>query len=151
MKKFRFRLQTLLKLRKQQEDQKKRAVALLLSQINDLQQQALIMAADLKKEGENLRKIFQSGSIDLNRIAHYHRYVHNIQQAINQRIQNVSQVQPQLTLARSELTEAAKQTKILEKLKQKQKQKYETELARKERIQQDEIPTFAFLRSEKLG
>jgi len=56
MKKFRFRLQPLLRLRKQQEDQKKRVVGALLTQINDLQKQALELKHQSQKLAERVRE-----------------------------------------------------------------------------------------------
>lgn len=151
MKKFRFRLQTLLRLRRQQEDEKKRAVGVLLTRINEFQQQAVQMAADIKREGENLKQQYQHGTLEMDWIAHYHRYVNHIRQSIQQRVQTIAQVQQQLAQARGELADAARQTKILEKLREKQKDRFDAELNRRERVQQDEIATAAFLQSRKTG
>ena len=54
MKKYKFRLDPVLKLRRQVEDQKKRAVGLLMTEINDLQNQALEMNNAIKDEGETM-------------------------------------------------------------------------------------------------
>jgi len=149
MKQFRFRLQPLLRLRKQQEDQKKRAVGVLLTQIYDLQRQALELAEAIKAEGDTLKQQYIQGNVDLNWVSHYRRYVTSVQRAIAERIQKATNIQERLHQARRELAEAAKQSKILEKLKERQQRQYEREWQRKENREMDEIGTKAFLRSGK--
>ena len=149
MKQFRFRLQPLLRLRKQQEDQKKRAVGALLSQIHDLQRQALELAEAIKAEGDTLKQQYIQGNVDLNWVSHYRRYVTSVQRAIAERIQTATNIQEKLHQARRDLAEAAKQTKILEKLKERQQKQYEREWQRNENRELDEIGTKVFLRSGK--
>ncbi|MBN1766794.1 MAG: flagellar export protein FliJ [Sedimentisphaerales bacterium] len=146
MKNFHFRLHTLLRLRKQQEDQKKRIVGDLVSEINEYQRQALEMAQAIKNEGQILRHYLQN-EVDVDWIAHYHRYVSVLQQCIAQKIENVSQVQQKLSLARQELAEAARQTKILEKLREKLKARHDQEVKKMESREIDEIGTNVYLRS----
>ncbi len=146
MKKFKFRLQNLLQLRRQQEDQKKQAVGALLAQIHEQQRQSLEMAAAIRKEGEKLKRQYQEGKVDLNWVGHYRLYVTHLQNAINERIKNVAQIQVKLNAARQELVEAAKQTKVLEKLREKQKQRYDKQIRRREGQQQDEISASGYLR-----
>jgi len=138
MKKFNFRLEPILKLRKQQEDQKKRAVGDLLAEINALQRQALEMADAIRRQDRALRQNVR-GTVDINWIAYYQGYVTHLRQSISQKIDEVAQIQKKLVQARHELTEAARQTKILEKLKEKRKQRYEKELRRREIGELDEI------------
>ena len=129
MKKFQFRLQPILKLRRQQEDQKKRDVGLLVSQINEYQRQALEMAQIIKEQG----------------------YINYLRQSIAEKINSVAQVQPQLNQARRALAEAAKQTKILEKLEEKLRNRHEKRLKKMEAREIDEIGNNAFLRSRRLA
>ena len=142
-------MQSLLKLRQQQEDQKKKAVADLLAQIHEYQQHAVQLASGLKQEAQNLKQQYLQGAVDLGWIGHYHRYATYVYQAINQDAQSVAMYQKKLITARSALAEAAKQTKILEKLKDKQKKRYDAKLERKENIELDEIGASAFLRADR--
>jgi len=142
-------MQPLLRLRQQQEEEKKRAVADLLAQIHEQQQQAIQLAGQLKEESQNLKQQYLQGTVDLGFIGHYQRYATYVYQAVKERVQRVAMQQKQLSGARSELAEAAKQTKILEKLKEKQKKRYDAELDRKENIELDEIGTKAFLHANR--
>ena len=149
MKKFDFRLQPLLRLRRRQEDQKKCVVGSYLAQISEQQRLALIMSETIKKEGEYLKKQHSNGTVDLIWVTHYYRFVTHTQNAMAQRINNVIQIQKKLTGAREELTQAARQTKILEKLKEKQKKRYEQRLQKLNIRELDEIGTNVFLRSRR--
>ena len=149
MKKFKFRLEHLLKLRRQQEDQKKQAVGAVLGQIQQQQQEGLEMAAAIRREGENLKRQYQQGKVDLDWVGHYRLYVTHLHAAINQRIKKVAELQVKLKVVREELVAAAKQTRILEKLREKQKNRHEKQLRRMEADQQDEISTSAFLRRRR--
>jgi flagellar FliJ protein len=145
MKKFQYRLQPLLHLRQQVEDEKKRKVGALQTEINDQQNRALKRAARIQQEGEILRRQHESGKIDLEWVSHYRRYVTHTQQAIAQRIAEVARIQKKLNGARLELNEAAKNRRILEKLKEKQQERFEAEIRHRERIEEDEIGTRMFL------
>jgi len=146
MKKFRFRLQPVLRLRQQQQDQKKRRVTDLIEQVNAEQNHALALAQGLQVEGETLKQQYLGGKVDLAWVAQYRRFVTATQQAINERIRRVGVIQGDLQRARLELTEAAKQTKILEKLREKQKKRHQEALDRTEISQIDDIATRAYAR-----
>lgn len=146
MKKFRFRLQTLLRLRQQQQDQKQRRVGSLLDRIQIEQNQALQMAQGLSREGEQLRHQYAKGRIDLTWIAQYRRYVTATQNAINERVRRVGHIQTELHGARQELAEAAKHTRILETLRERQLQRHNHALARFEAAELDDIATRTYTR-----
>ena len=145
MKKFKFRLQPILKLRAQQEDQKKRVVGSLMGQIAEQQRQALELSESLKEQGCVLKGQFELGRVDTDWISHYQSFVASTHNAIARRIDNVTQIQTKLTGARIELAEAAKQTKIMEKLKEKQKRNYDAQLKRQEMLELDEIGTTRYV------
>lgn len=147
MKPFHFRLQPLLRIRRQEEDARKRDVAVLQNRINEQQQQALDLNRALQQEGQILRQRHESGSVNLEWVGHYHRYVTSAHQAIHQRIARVGEIQKDLHHARTRLIAAARETKKLEMLKQKRKEQYDIQLRRREQIIQDEIATQAWQRN----
>ena len=151
MKKFKFRLENLLRLRRQEEDQKKQVVGLLMSEIQEQQRQALEMAAAIQKEGQKLKQQYQERVVNLDWVGHYRIYVMHLQQAINERIKKVSEIQEKLKLARQELVQAAQQTRILEKLKERRQERYDRLYQRRETEHQDEISTSAYVREIRIG
>jgi flagellar FliJ protein len=151
MKKFRYRLDPLLRLRQQQEDQKKRVVGSLLTEINQQQNQVLEMAAAMKQEGEKLKDQYARGKVDLEWIRYYRMFVTQTQQTIAKRMQEILAIQKKLAVARGELAEAAKQTKILEKLKEKKKNSYDAEVLRQENSMMDEIGMNTYFSEQVTG
>ena len=147
MKKFRFRLETVLKLRRLAEDEKQRAVGGLLSEIHDRQQEAVELDLAVRAAGSELKERNQAGRIDLSWTGNYQSYVSHLRAGIAERIDMVAKLQPRLTAARGELAEAAKQRKILEKLKERRKLRYDDEIERAETREQDDIATRNFIRS----
>ena len=144
MKKFRFRLQSVLNLRRQQEDQKKRIVGQLLTGISLQQQQALELTDLIRQQGHILKQHFASGQIDVKQIGYYQGFVSGVQRQIAQKIATVGKIQNKLVGARAELAQSARQTKILEKLKQKKKQRFDYQLRRQESNEMDELANNAF-------
>ena len=120
-----------------------------MTEIHNQQQQALQMAEAIRREGQVLKQQQLQGTVDLTWVTHYRLYVTHMQHAINQRIKNVSQIHGKLAAARQELAQAAKETKILERLKAKQKKRYDRKLSRLETIEQDEVGTNMFLRAQQ--
>ena len=150
MKKFEFRLQTVLKLRRQQEDQKKRVVGSFLAEINGLQREAVGMAQAISEQSQVLQQHIQ-GTVDIDWITYYHGYVANLQRSIGEKIKEVAKVQQKLIQARRELTEAARQTRILEKLKEKLMERHNRQLKKMEAREIDEIGNQLFQPSRNIA
>ncbi len=147
MKKFKFRLETVLQLRQRKEDEKKKVVGELVSKINEQQNQAIEMSRILQQEGQHLKSQHELGQIDLNWMSQYRRYVSHIHQAINHRIENVTQIQNELQHARMDLMHATREKKIIEKLKEKKHKLYKKELNKEQAREQDEVAQQLYLRS----
>lgn len=149
MRKFKFRLESVLQLRKQQEDQKKREVGLLQGQINELQMQIMDMNRRVKDAAGQLKKQFATGNVDLEWVSRYHGFALAVERGIQYRLAKIGQIQKQLKDARVELAKASQQKKIVEKLRQKQQSQYDSQLRRAEARQEDEIGTRLYLHSLK--
>lgn len=147
MKKFRFRLETVLKLRRLAEDEKKRVVGELLSEIHRRQQEAVELDASASAIGRQLKERNGAGRIDLTWLGNYESYVSHVRGSIAEIIESVVELQQKLTGARQELAEAAKGARIIEKLKEKRKEQYDDHLSRAEAREQDEVATKNFIRS----
>ncbi|MCH9023340.1 MAG: flagellar FliJ family protein [Planctomycetes bacterium] len=139
MKRFSFRLETLLRLRRQQEQTKKGVVGGLMSRINEQQRRAVALQTGLMEEGRQLKERYLQGNVNLDLVGYYYRYATQVGQAIQRRIEGVGQIQKELMGARGELVEAARTRKVLEKLKERQQGRYDLRLRRLEQVEQDEV------------
>ena len=139
MKRFSFRLESVLRLRQQREQQQKSIVGGLMSQINEQQRRAVALKTGLLEEGRQLKERYLQNEVDLDLVGYYYRYATQVGQAIHRRIERVGQIQKELSKARGGLVEAARERKVLEKLKERQKGRYELRARRLEQFEQDEV------------
>ncbi len=147
MKKFEFRLETVLRMKRQIEDEKKRVVGELMAQINKQQQEALDINQTIIQQGNVLKAKFQKGEVDTGWIAYYQSFVTDMRREIARKIESVTEIQKKLVLARQELANAAKETKTLEKLKERQLKEYTHHIETMEKKELDEIGTQMFMRN----
>jgi len=96
------------------------------------------MAQAISEQSQVLQQHIQ-GAVDIDWITYYHGYVANLQRSIAEKINEVAKVQQKLIQARRELTEAARQTRILEKLKEKLMERHDRQLKKMEAREIDEI------------
>ena len=79
------------------------------------------------------------GKLDMGFLAAYRRYAASVQRKGTTMAQKMALVQRDIDAARKKLAEAAKQRKIMEKLRDKQKERGKQELDRKEAADLDEV------------
>jgi len=144
-KRFTFRFDTMLKIRKQREDQRKRVVADRLREIGRIQDRMASLHAQIENEVQAIRTGQEPGTIDLQQ-AMRHRYwlghLHKNSLEIEARLRYH---EAQLAQERAALAEAAKQRRILEKLKERQWNRYLQEEDKRETMEADEMSTIRYV------
>lgn len=133
-------------MKKQAEEEKKRIVGSLTSEINTYQQQALEINQMIIEQGNVLKQKLSCGDVDTGWITYYQRYVTDMRREISRKIQKVAEIQKKLQRARIELANAAKETKMLEKLKEKQYNEFMANIELKEKKELDEIGGQLYIR-----
>ncbi len=144
-KRFRFPLETVLKIRKRREDERKRVVARRLSGIARAEAQAASLREQIDAELRAVRQARQAGVIDVVMIARHRHWLGRLQRGLLEEEAHLRTLRAELAQDRAELAEASKQAKIIQKLKERQQQRYEYELARQDRIDADEMATARFV------
>ena len=121
MSKFIFRLETMLKLRERMRDQclarmqqAEEAVALIDQQANSLTEQMSGM-------GEQATSAAAPGEINVDMLVEYKRYGMVLQAQLHQLRQQREKVHLEAERRRGELTEADRELKVLEKLKERRR------------------------------
>lgn len=151
MKKFKFRMETILKIKKQKEEEKRRIVGQLVAEKNEYERQAIEMSSALRLEGQKIKDQYQKNEVDLDEVSSYQKYVMQVHQGIQVRMFKVTEVQKKLSIARQEFAVIAKEAKVLEKLKENKLSSYQTELRRLERIEEDDIAAKVYLRNQSVN
>jgi flagellar protein FliJ len=144
-KRFRFRFETMLKIRRQREDQHKRVVAERLGEIRQVQQE-LERVERLTNEGlDTIRAVQQFGRIDMQQAMAQRGWVTHLHKtALNAEAQ-LRGLEARLAQERAALAEAAKQRRIIEKLKERQLSRHRIEEQRIETLMTDDLTTTRYV------
>ena len=139
MPKFKFQLEGALRQRKQLERMKQREMAIVQAEMNRLQEQLRALDSTVQTATADVRTNRLTGVLDMAFLAGHRRFMIATQRQSMELVQKMALVQRQLDEARAAVAEAAKQRKIIEKLREKQFERWKAELSRKELAEQDEV------------
>ena len=145
MKRFQFNLAAVLGLRKQLEEERKRALAGAQKELFDQQGRLYAFLLDEKKGKEELRRMEQS-TLDLPQVLSQRRYLLGITRRISGAHQELSRLLLVERQKRDDLIKATKERKVLEKLKERKLVEHEHLLSVEEQKVLDEIANNSFLR-----
>ena len=147
---FRFRLETLLRLRVAERDQRRaefakaiRAEEMLRSEERKHQQEQVEAA----QRGRVLRS---PGAADVDAIMHTHRYEVVLAAKRRQLAAQIAQVQTEVERRRQVVVEADRQVRVLEKLRERQAVAYRRQVSRREAKQYDETAALNYLRRKEV-
>jgi flagellar FliJ protein len=147
-KRFRFRFETMLKIRRQREDQQKRVVGERIAQIESVQQELHRLDQLAQQSVETIRTVQQGGRIDLQQAIAQRGWVAHLHKATLDAQTRLRGLEARLAQERAVLAEAAKQRRILEKLKERQTERHRLEEQRVETRLADDLTTTRFVFNE---
>lgn len=148
-KRFKFRLETVSRLRKQQADEHRRIVARRLAEMAGVQRHIEEMQERVLDTHETLRRFRTGGPVDsaaesmgqdfnMTDVRRHQIYLSQLHSVIAQSRQELSGLEGKLRPERAALSQASKEQKVLEKLEERQRDRHRRELERMERIEEDE-------------
>jgi flagellar protein FliJ len=144
-RRFQFRFETMLKIRQQREDQHKRIVGERLAQIAEIREE-LSRLEQLTGQGiHSVRAIQQVGRIDLQQVMAQRGWVAHLHKATLEAQARIGALEARLAQERAALAEAAKQRRILEKLKERQEERHRLEEQRVDMQATDDLTTTRFV------
>ena len=139
MASFDFKLEALLTHRLHIEKEKQRRLAVVQQQILILQRGIQETQNRIAQENKTLGVTELTGRLDMQYIAHEKRFVGNLHVRIALAMEKLRGLEVTFNLARTELLEAARGRKVLEKLREKQLARWRMEMDRKETAQLDDV------------
>jgi len=139
MAKFVFKLEGVLRQRKHIEQEKQRQLAVKQLQLVELQNTLRQMQQTVQATNDDLRNNRLVGRLDMEFIAAHRRFLTGMQRNALAMAQRIALAQRAVEEARVELAEAAKQRKAIEKLREKQLERWRADLSRRELAELDEI------------
>jgi len=150
-KRFKFRLDTVLKIRKQREDQRKRVVADRLRQISQVREQMAAIDRQIGDEMRAIRRAQSPGTIDIQQAMRHRHWLGHLHKTALEAGARLRFLEARLAQERAVLAEAVKQRRILAKLKEQQWERYRQEADKRELAASDEMATvrYVFSRPEQ--
>ena len=139
MARFHFKLDAVFRHRKALEQEQQRLYALALADFQELEDQLKGLNQTMQETNDDIRRNHLTGRLDISFITAHRRYLGGIQRKAMALVASMSAAQRKVDIARLAVAEAAKQRKVLEKLREKQEQRWKEELSRKEMIAADEV------------
>jgi flagellar protein FliJ len=141
MPRFHFKLDALLTHRRQIEKEKQRRVAQVQQEIQIVRRHIQDAQSLIHAQNQTLGAKELTGRLDMQYIAHEKRFVGALTVRIVLALQKLAGLEQALASARAELLAAARDRKVIEKLREKQYTRWRLELERKEAAVIDEIGT----------
>lgn len=143
MAKFIFNMQSLLNIKEKLEDKSKTEYGKAL---NKLEEEKNILLSLENKKRENILSFKQSISLSVkpNYIDSINKYISFIDKKIEEQQENIDKAKKFVEEKRLQLLEAIKQRKVLEALKEKEKENYFKEELKKEQKVIDEIVSYKY-------
>jgi len=148
MKKFKFRFETVLKVKEKKEEQLKREFMQLIAL--KIRQENLLMEIE-KERQEKAKEKFnekQTGT-DIQTLIFYEEYTNLLRKQIEETEKRIKELQEKADIKREELIEASKQKKIFERLKQSDFNEFKNLVLKNEQQLLDEIAVNKFNRGEQ--
>lgn len=141
MARFKFKLEALLTHRQQIEKEKQRRVAQVQQEMQAVRRHIQETQNRIAAENRTLGKGELTGRLDMQYIAHEKRFVGALLVRIALAEQKLASLEQALAGAKAELLAAARDRKVIEKLRDKQFERWRQEQERKDAAATDEIGT----------
>jgi len=133
-----FKLQTVLNYRQSLEDQAQQVLSTTLQRQSEFDLKLQQQQQNLYQYDRELKQRQQEG-LTVAEMDLYESQIQHCRHLIKEIQSHLQQLEQQITLERTELLHAARERRVMEKLKDKQEAAYQQELSHQERVMLDEI------------
>lgn len=139
MPNFTFPLEAVLKHRTHAEQERLRELAACQGEMTRLQQELKALNDSMQASAHDMKANRLTGPIDVAFLAAQRRYTVAMQLKGNALVQDMARQQKKVDEAQRLLAEAAKERKVIEKLREKQFERWKQDIQRKEQADADEV------------
>ena len=133
-----FKLQTVLNYRQSLEDQAQQVLSTTLQRQSEFDLKLQQQQQNLHQYDRELKQRQQEG-LTVAEMDLYESQIQHCRHLIKEIQSHLQQLEQQITVERTELLHAARERRVMEKLKDKQEAAYQQELSHQERVMLDEI------------
>ena len=139
MPRFVFPLEAVLRHRTHAEQERMRELAVVQGEMTRLQQELKALNDSLQAGAQDMKSNHLTGPIDVAYLAAHRRFTVAMQRKGQTLVQDMARQQKKVDDAQRLLAEAAKERKVIEKLREKQFERWKEETMRKEQAEADEV------------
>ena len=139
MARFKFRLEPLLEARRREERDCQRALAACRAVVVEIELHIAVANTQIRESMDRVRAMHLSGKLDLIFVGAHRRFVAAMQRRGIAWAQKLVEAQAKVAEAQGKLVEAAKRRKAIEKLRERQLQRWQVEQERRQNLELDEI------------
>ncbi len=137
-----------MKLRKQKEDENKRAVAQRVREMTKLQDHLMTLNEQIASEIRKARENAVHAHLDTSDMSKQRFWISHLQRGVLETEFRMRNLEKQLTADRTVLAEASKEYKVIETLRDKRLQAHNRGQERLETIEADEMAVNRFVRRQ---
>ena len=137
-----------MKLRKQKEDENKRAVAQRVTEMSKLQDHLMTLNEQIASEIRKARENAVHAHLDTSDMSKQRFWISHLQRGVLETEFRMHNLEKELTADRTVLAEASKEYKVIETLRDKRLQAHNDEQERLETIEADEMAVNQFVRRQ---
>lgn len=141
MARFVFKLEAVLRQRRSVEDQRRGEFAAAQREVVRLEAELRALNDSASSVADDLRANRLTGRLDLNFLTAHRRYAQAMQRKGMELVQQIALRRRDAEKAQAALAEAMKQRKVVEKLKERQRERWLADENRREAAQTDEVGT----------
>ncbi|RLC47795.1 MAG: flagellar export protein FliJ [Candidatus Coatesbacteria bacterium] len=142
MKAFRFRLERVLQLRQQIEQEKRRELSVMLFDLRQLEAKLHALQNDLNSCKKEMSRDLEQEDLSIARIEVFAAYIKRTMSAIDAQRELISELLKRIEAKKNELIESIRERKAMESVRSKRLEQYHKEFARAEMKFLDEVASF---------
>ena len=139
MARFVFSLESVLRHRKHAEQERMRELAACQAEMTRLQGELKALNDGMQANAAEMKANHLTGPLDVAYLAAHRRYTVAMQRKGQTLVQDMARQQRKVDEAQRQLAEAAKERKVIEKLRERQFERWKSEVERKELADADEV------------
>ncbi|MBN2563517.1 MAG: flagellar export protein FliJ [Phycisphaerae bacterium] len=143
-KRYTFRLEPLLRLRQQREDEQKRVVASRLREIATLQQRREVLHVRIGSQMQAMRESLTSEQVNVDALKLGRHWLIRLRRGVLEADAQISAQRAILAQDRAVLANARRDTKVLQRLRERQRAAHMAEVNRREQTELDEMNVLRF-------
>ncbi len=144
---FKFRLETLLRLRERQLELAEGELASFLKQLASARNSHDIKLTEVRQAESALKESLSKG-VEAERYRQMSLYLERLKADLARLEQRISQIEAAVAQAREKVMDRHREKELVEKLREKEYQAYTAEIQRQEQVEADDLSSVGFVRRE---